>query len=65
MGGHTTDGPGDGCSTKVDFGFLIGVKPFANHPRLIPAGGAKSRLERFAGRDRDRLKRTLYNIDLI
>jgi hypothetical protein len=67
MGGHTTDGPRDGCPTEVELGFLRRVKPFADQPTptdgRIPAGSAESGVERAAGRDRDRLQGTLDDVD--
>ena len=65
MGGHTTDGPCDSCATEVEFGPLIGIEPFADHPGLVPTSGTKSGLECFTGRDRNGLKRALDDIDWV
>jgi hypothetical protein len=55
MGGHTTDGPRDGCPTEVELGLLRRVEPFADQPTptdgRMPAGSAESGVERAAGRD--------------
>ena len=62
MGGHTTNGPRDGCPTEVEFGLLQRVEPFAYQPaptdRRIPASGAESGMECGTRRNRNRLKGT-------